>query len=58
MLKFIVEFWQDDTGDGYISPLLGVIFAMTASVVVFTALFIGLKNVAIKDSQAIQNITP
>jgi hypothetical protein len=58
MKEFIKKFWQDDAGDGYISPLLQIIFVMTASAVVFTATFIGFKNLAIKNAQQMQSINP
>ncbi|OPY63691.1 MAG: hypothetical protein A4E56_00414 [Pelotomaculum sp. PtaU1.Bin065] len=58
MIEYLKNFWRDDTGDGYVTPLLMIIFAMAAGTVVLGAIFIGLKNMAIHQSQQLQNIIP
>jgi len=58
MIEYLKSFWRDDTGDGYVTPLMKIIFAIAAGTVVLGAIFIGLKNMAIHQSQQLQNIIP
>ena len=59
MFKTLVEFWRDDIGlDRSTSLLVQIILGVAAAALIFTTIYVGLRNLAVKTKGTIENASP
>jgi len=59
MFKALVDFWQDDTGiERPTTLLVEIILGTAAAALIFTTIYVGLRNLAVKTKGTIENASP